>query len=169
MTSHLCAARVLRTNPVACGYQLYEWPLPSLSAIISASLFSKPSPRSVENGMLCGSAQTLSTLGSTSSIDQSGRSTDCASSFPDRTVAATAVHETYKLNRSHSLLAEFVIGLFSSRLWLRRNAPRSRLLPTSAQLLCPRQLFSACAAPSGLSSCFCGLPRGTASLARARR
>src|SRR5262249_10840599 len=118
MTSHLCAASVLRTKPVACGYQLYESPLPSLSASNSASLFSKPSPRSVENGMLCGSAQTLSTLGSTSSIDQSGRSTACASGFRDRNVAAPAVHETYKLERSHSPLAEFIIDRFSSRLWL---------------------------------------------------
>src|SRR5262245_1584221 len=124
MTSHLCAASVLRTKPVACGYQLYESPLPSLSASNSASLFSKPSPRSVENGMLCGSAQTLSTLGSTSSIDQSGRSTACASSFPDRTVAATAVHDTYKLNRSHSPLAEFVIDRFSSSLRLRSEERR---------------------------------------------
>src|SRR5215813_4402769 len=133
----------------------------------AASLFSKPSPRSVENGMLCGSAQTLSTLGSTSSIDQSGRSTACASSFPDRNVTATAVHETYKLNRSHSPWAEFVIDLLSPSLWLRRDAPS--LLPGSAQPLCPRQLFSAWVAASGLSSCFCGLPRGTASLARARK
>src|SRR5262249_22100694 len=116
MTSHLCAASVLRTKPVACGYQLYESPLPSFSASNSASLFSKPSPRSVENGMLCGSAQTLSTLGSTSSIDQSGRSTACASSFPDRNVAATAVHETSKLNRSHSPLVEFFIDRFSRAL-----------------------------------------------------
>src|SRR5215469_16413175 len=123
MTSHLCAASVLRTKPVACGYQLYESPLPSLSASNSASLFSKPSPRSVENGMLFGSAQTLSTLGSTSSIDQSERSTACASSFPDRNVAASAVHETYKLNRSHSPLVEFVIDRFSSSLRLRRGAP----------------------------------------------
>src|SRR5262245_2513012 len=113
MTSHLCAASVLRTKPVACGYQLYESPLPSLLASNSASLFSKPSSRSVENGMLCGSAQTLSTLGSTSSIDQSGRSTACASSFPDRNVTATAVHETCKLNRNHSPLAELVIDLLS--------------------------------------------------------
>src|SRR5262245_52989211 len=122
MTSHLCAASVLRTKPVACGYQLYESPLPSLSASNSASLFSKPSPRSVENGMLCGSAQTLSTLGSTSSIDQSGRSTACASSFPHRNVPAIAVTATHKLNRRHSPLAEFVIGLFSSSLWQRRRA-----------------------------------------------
>src|SRR5262245_62629995 len=107
MTSHLCAASVLRTKPVACGYQLYESPLPSLSASNSASLFSKPSPRSVENGMLFGSAQTLSTLGSMSSSDKSGCSTACASSFAD----SNAVHETYKLNRSHSPLAEFVIAL----------------------------------------------------------
>src|ERR1700756_2520198 len=50
MTSHLCAASVLRTKPGVCGYQLYESPLPSLLASNSASLFSKPSPRSVENG-----------------------------------------------------------------------------------------------------------------------
>src|SRR6516162_9496447 len=114
MTSHLCAARVLRTKPVACGYQLYESPLPNLSASISASLFSKPSPRSVENGMLCGSAQTLSTLGSMSSRDKSGCSTACASSLPHRNVPATAVHETYKLNRSHLPSAQLVIVLFSS-------------------------------------------------------
>src|SRR6184192_4862649 len=87
ITSHLWAASVLRTKPVACGYQLYENPLPSLSANNSASLFSKPSPLSVENGMLFGSAQTRSTLGSTSSIDSSGRSTACASTFPDRNMA----------------------------------------------------------------------------------
>src|SRR5215813_7023225 len=114
MTSHLCAESVLRTKPVACGYQLYESPLPSLSASNSASLFSKPSPRSVENGMLCGSAQTLSTLGSMSSRDKSGCSTACASSFPDSNVAATAVHETYKLNRSHLPSPELGIDLFSS-------------------------------------------------------
>src|SRR5262249_36226916 len=147
--------------------QLYASPLPSLSASNSAILFSKPSPRSVENGMLCGSAQTLSTLGSTSSIDQSGRSTACASSFPDRNVTATAVHETYKLNRSHSPLAEFAIDLLSPSRWLRRDAPS--LVPGSAQLLCPRQLFSAWVVASGLSSCFCGLPRAMASLARARK
>src|SRR5262249_55876337 len=166
MTSHLCAASVLRTKPVACGYQLYESPLPSLSASNSASLFSKPSPRSVENGMLCGSAQTLSTLGSMSSSDKSGRSTACASSFPDRNTAATAVHEAYKLNRSHLPLTEFVILTEPLR---RRSAPSSCLAPGSAQPLYPRQLFSAWVAASGLSSCFCGLPRGTASLARARR
>src|SRR6266446_253247 len=99
ITSHLWAASVLRTKPVACGYQLYDNPLPSLSANNSASLFSKPSPLSVENGMLFGSAQTRSTLGSTSSIDSSGRSTACASTFPDRNMAAIAVHDTHQLNR----------------------------------------------------------------------
>src|SRR5215471_7068624 len=114
MTSHLCAASVLRTKPGACGYQLYESPLPSLSASNSASLFSKPSPRSVENGMLCGSAQTLSTLGSTSSIDESERSTACASSFPHSNVPAIAAAETHKLTRSHLPSAELGIDLFSS-------------------------------------------------------
>src|SRR2546430_9049111 len=142
MTSHLCAASVLRTKPVACGYQLYESPLPSLSASNSASLFSKPSPLSVENGMLFGSAQTRSTLGSTSSIDKSGRSTACASSFPDRNMAATTVHETHKLDRSRSRLAKFVIDLFSSSPWPWGRA-EFRAVPGSAQFLCPRQLFSA--------------------------
>src|SRR5215469_13596327 len=169
MTSHLCAASVLRTKPVACGYQLYESPLPSLSASNLASLFSKPSPRSVENGMLFGSAQTLSTLGSMSSRDKSGCSTACASSFSQRNVDTIAVAETHKLNRSHLPLAELVIDLLSQTLRLRRSAPSSRSVAGGAQLLCPRQLFSACAAPSGLSSCFYGLPRGSASLARARR
>src|SRR6476660_10100584 len=101
MTSHLCAASVLRTNPVACGYQLYDRPFPSLLANNSASLFSKPSPLSVENGMLLGSAQTRSTFGSMSSIDRSGRSTACASTFPDKNMAAIAVHDTHQLNRTH--------------------------------------------------------------------
>src|SRR5262249_50908478 len=137
MTSHLCAASVLRTKPVACGYQLYESPSPSLSASNSASLFSKPSPRSVENGMLFGSAQTRSTFGSMSSIDKSRRSTACASTFPDRNIATIAVAETHKLNRSRSPLAEFVIDIF-------RATPRvPACLWTPAQLLCPRQLFSA--------------------------
>src|ERR1700747_1920335 len=114
MTSHLCAASVLRTKPVACGYQLYESPLPSLSASNSASLFSKPSPRSVENGMLCGSAQPLSTLGSTSSIDQSERPTACASSLPHRNVLAIAAAATHKLTRSQLPSAELGIDLFSS-------------------------------------------------------
>src|SRR5713226_7818726 len=43
MTSHLCAPSVLRTKPVACGYQAYARLLPSFWANNSASLFSKPS------------------------------------------------------------------------------------------------------------------------------
>src|SRR5258707_333745 len=109
MTSHLYAASVLRTKPVACGYQLYDRPFPSLLANNSASLFSKPSPLSVENGMLFGSAQTRSTFGSISSIDKSGRSTGCASTVPDRNIATTAVHETHELHHSHSLLEKFIL------------------------------------------------------------
>src|SRR5262249_38668970 len=151
---------VLRTKPVACGYQLYESPLPSLSASNSASLFSKPSPLSVEKGMLFGSAQTLRTFGSMSSIDKSGRSTACASTFPDRHIPTIAVAETHKLNRSRSPLAKFVSDL----------TPRvPACLWTPPQLLSPRQLFSAWVAASGLSSCLCGRPRGTALLARARK
>src|SRR5499427_8617398 len=146
MTSHLCAASVLRTKPVACGYQLYESPLPSFSASNSASLFSKPSPRSVENGMLCGSAQTLSTLGSMSSSDKSGRSAACASSFPHRNVPAIAVAETRKLNRSHLPLAELVIVLFSSNFGASaRGAPlgarqRSALVSEAAVFRLGRRL-----------------------------
>src|SRR6201982_1038297 len=114
MTSHLCAASVLRTKPGACGYQLYESPLPSLSASNPARLFSKPPPRPVGNGMLCGAAQTLSPLGSTSSIDQSERSTVCASSLPHRNAPAIAAAETHKLARSHLPSAELGIALFSS-------------------------------------------------------
>src|SRR5947209_19663362 len=109
MTSHLCATSVLRTNPVAWGYQLYDRPFPSFSASNSASLFSKPSPLSVENGMLFGSAQTRSTFGSISSIDKSGRSTACARTFPARNTAAIAVHETHELHRSLSLLEKFML------------------------------------------------------------
>src|SRR5215831_12544293 len=117
MTSHLCAASVLRTKPGAWGYQLYDRPFPSLSANNSASLFSKPSPLSVENGMLFGSAQTRSIFGSISSIDKSGRSTACASSFPDRNVAAaTAAQGTYKLSRNQPALTELIIDLFRSTL-----------------------------------------------------
>src|SRR5260370_16487988 len=98
ITSHLWAASVLRTNPVACGYQLYDNPLPSLSANNSASLFSKPSPLSVENGMLFGSAQTRSILGSTSSIDKSGPSTAFPSTFPHRTLAAIPLPDPHQLH-----------------------------------------------------------------------
>src|SRR5690348_3708573 len=113
MTSHLCAASVLRTKPGAWGYQLYDRPFPSFSASNAASLFSKPSPLSVENGMLFGSAQTRSTFGSISSIDNSGRSTPWASSFPDKNVAAaTAEHGMYKLSRNHPPVTELIIDLF---------------------------------------------------------
>src|SRR2546421_10517437 len=122
MTSHLCAPSVLRTKPVACGYQLYDRPFPSLLANNSASLFSKPSPFAVENGMLLGSAQTRSTFGSMSSIDRSGRSTACASTFPDKNIAATAVQEMHKLKRHRSSLVEFIIDLFSSSLLVRSAA-----------------------------------------------
>src|SRR6184192_874813 len=122
MTSHLCAASVLRTKPGAWGYQLYESPFPSFSASNSASLFSKPSPLSVENGRLFGSAQTLSTFGSISSIDKSGRSTACASSFPDTSVAAArAVQGTCKLSRNQPPLTELIIDLSRSNSRVRRD------------------------------------------------
>src|SRR5437588_12447005 len=114
MTSHLCAASVLRTKPGAWGYQLYESPFPSFSASNSASLSSKPSPLSVENGMLFGSAQTRSTFGSISSLDRSGRSTACASSFPDTSVgAAKAVQGMYELRRQQPALVELSMRLAS--------------------------------------------------------
>src|SRR5262249_34549680 len=116
MTSHLCAASVLRTNPVAWGYQLYDRPFPSFLASNSASLFSKPSPLSVENGMLFGSAQTLSTFGSISSIDKSVSPAASQSPFPHGNIAATAAQDMRKPKRNRSLLAEFVIDPFSPNL-----------------------------------------------------
>src|SRR5918994_190867 len=49
-------------KPVACGNQVYSTGTFSSSATISAILFSKPSPLSLENGMLAGSAQTRSAV-----------------------------------------------------------------------------------------------------------
>src|SRR5262249_50021358 len=65
--------------------------------------------------MLCGSAQTLSSLGSISSSDKSGPSATCASSFPD-SKAATAVQGTYKLSRNQPPLTELIIISSSSSL-----------------------------------------------------
>src|SRR6201993_4454037 len=98
MTSHLCAA-----------------------SRVEAKTLDTPA-RSTR--MLCGSAQTLSTLGSTSSIDQSERPTACASSLPHRNVPAIAAAETHKLTRSHLPSAELVIDLFSSNFGVSaRGAP----------------------------------------------
>src|SRR5262245_44374097 len=45
-------------KPVACGNQMYSTGTFSSAATISAILFSKPSPLSLENGMLAGSPHT---------------------------------------------------------------------------------------------------------------
>src|SRR3984893_4203399 len=124
MTSHLCAASVLRTKPGAWGYQVYEIPLPSLSASSSASLFSNPSRLSVEKGILCGSAQTLSTLGSTTSIDDPGRSSACANNFSDTNIPAATVQTTHRLNGTEPI-THFAMGLSSRRAGLHRIANAS--------------------------------------------
>src|ERR1700674_4737028 len=64
--------------------------------------------------MLFGSAQTLSTLGSMSSIESSGRSSACASNCPDADTPAIAVQSMHKLNRAdHSPVADLAIGFLS--------------------------------------------------------
>src|SRR5262245_52307424 len=55
-------------KPVACGNQTYSTGTFSSAATISAILFSKPSPLSLENGMLAGSAHTRSDKRLTRSI-----------------------------------------------------------------------------------------------------
>src|SRR5215218_5667311 len=92
MTSQRCAASVIRTKPTACGKYMYSSFFCSFSANSSPSLFSNPSPLSLENGRLRGSAQTRSTLGSTSSIE---RSLVCARAMPPAaSVAMMAVSVT---------------------------------------------------------------------------
>jgi hypothetical protein len=54
-------------KPVACGNQVYSTGNFSSAATMSAILFSKPSPLSLENGVLAGSAQTRSAVRSTRS------------------------------------------------------------------------------------------------------
>src|SRR5262245_7847106 len=55
-------------KPMACGNQVYSTGSFSSAATMSAILFSKPSPLSLENGRLAGSAQTRSAVRSTRSI-----------------------------------------------------------------------------------------------------
>src|SRR5919109_5298855 len=54
-------------KPVACGNHVYSTGTLSSAATISAILFSNPSPFSLENGMLAGSAQTRRAVRSTRS------------------------------------------------------------------------------------------------------
>src|SRR5262249_1684233 len=72
MTSQRCAPSVLRTKPTDCGYHVYASFRFSFCARSSANLFSNPSPLSLENGRLRGSAQTRTRFGSTSSSPESG-------------------------------------------------------------------------------------------------
>src|SRR5262245_38676499 len=55
-------------KPVACGNHTYSMGTLSSAATISAILFSKPSPFSLENGMLAGSAHTRSDRRLTKSV-----------------------------------------------------------------------------------------------------
>lgn len=118
MTSHRCAASVLRTKPVACGYQAYAIPLPSLLANSSASLFSNPSPLSVENGMLCGSAQTLNTFGSINSSDDCGRSSPYPNDFTEPGTV-TAIRQNAaranRFDRAPTANVAMAVDLISSR------------------------------------------------------
>src|SRR5919109_2098087 len=70
-------------KPVACGNHVYSTGTLSSAATISAILFSKPSPLSLENGMLAGSAQTRSAVRFT-------RSTRCPSAANTDVTSAPA-------------------------------------------------------------------------------
>src|SRR5439155_21596606 len=59
-TSKRWALSELRTNPRRCGNQKYSSGRPNSCATRVAILFSDPAPRSFENGMLLGSADTRS-------------------------------------------------------------------------------------------------------------
>src|SRR5690349_13617898 len=59
--SHAPARSVLRKKPRRCAHHVYSTRSPMSWARSSAILFSKPSPRWLENGRLFGSAQTRST------------------------------------------------------------------------------------------------------------
>src|SRR5688572_3004544 len=67
-TSQRLENSVWRMKPVACGNQTYSTGTFSSAATISAILFSKPSPLSLENGRLAGSAHTRSDSRLTRSI-----------------------------------------------------------------------------------------------------
>src|SRR5256714_12972056 len=58
MTSQLPAFSVLRTKPRRCAHEVYATRSPRSWAMSAAMRFSKPSPRTFENGRLFGSAQT---------------------------------------------------------------------------------------------------------------
>src|SRR5262249_2622003 len=84
----------------------------------------------------CGSEQTLSTLGSTSSIDQSERSTACASSFPHRNVPAIATAETHTLARSHLPSAEHLFSSNCGCVGTRNSGERPAALSSCVQDSC---------------------------------
>src|SRR5690606_29206190 len=65
--SQRLANKVCRMKPMACGNHTYDTGTFSSDATISAILFSKPSPLSLEKGMLDGSAHTRSDVRSTRS------------------------------------------------------------------------------------------------------
>src|ERR1700676_381633 len=108
--------------------------------------------------MLWGSAQTLSILGSTSSIDNSGRAGACAHKCAGKApkgAQTTAVQRACRLRATRCLpLPHLAIDLLS------RLALRIAEREAQSQPPCPRQLSSACIADLGLSSCFGGRPRG---------
>src|SRR5690348_12082619 len=63
-TSHSPAFRVLRMKPRRCAHHVYVTVALSSRAMISAILFSNPSPCAFENGRLLGSAQIRSSRAS---------------------------------------------------------------------------------------------------------
>src|SRR5262245_42998843 len=115
-------------KPVACGNQVYSTGTLSSAATSSAILFSNPSLRSFENGMLAGSAQTRSAVRLTRSIR-------CPSAA-EAGAPSAALNSTASTAAVRSLLTEarFLVLLCSGRLVAplgrtpaRQNAVRARL------------------------------------------
>ena len=130
--------------------------LPSFAAKSSASLFSNPSPLSLENGILRGSPQARKTSGSTSSSDPAS-SADCANA-PNRRDHGQRERKRKRKPRPDSRLSRGV-----------SDRSGRRCSCEFVDHLMPVQLDFAAFAASDLSSWEGGRPPGMALLARARR
>src|SRR5262245_13076960 len=98
-------------KPVACGKKTYSTGTLSSSATISAILFSKPSPLSLENGMLAGSAHTRRDMRLTRSL----RWPSAACAEPERFAPAK------RLSSSATLLLLLLLGAKAGLLVLFRS------------------------------------------------
>src|SRR5215207_864349 len=97
-TSQTPARSVLRKKPRRCAHQVYSTRSPRSWANNSAILFSKPSPRSLENGRLFGSAQTRSTpAGRVNCGAAAATGTDLCSAHPFKDAIRT--HKRHDLRK----------------------------------------------------------------------